>query len=194
MQPTHIIYIHGFNSSPLSAKAQQLRTSFAKHGMAEQLSVPALPPSPKAAMQILERETARHTRTALIGSSLGGFYATWLAERHGLKAVLVNPAVAPWKLLDKYTGVQHNYHTGEAWQLDPDWIKELRAFEVMHLTHPERLLLLTQTGDDTLDWQAGWHFYQHCHLFKGLGGSHGFDDFDAFIPLIMRFLGNSQST
>jgi predicted esterase YcpF (UPF0227 family) len=186
--PTQLIYIHGFNSSPQSAKAQLLRKHFAKGEMNEFLSVPPLPPSPKAAIALLETEIARYEQVALVGSSLGGFYATWLAEKHDLKAALVNPVVTPWKLLDKYTGIQQNYHTGEEWQLEPAWVDELRTFEVSHIESPQSLLLLTQTGDDTLDWHESWQFYQDCHLFKGLGGSHGFDNFEVFIPLILQFL------
>src|SRR5690606_20140638 len=111
MEATHLIYIHGFNSSPLSAKAQQLQAYCDAQGLAGRLSVPALPPSPKAAMALLESEMRAHESVALVGSSLGGFYATWLAQQHGVKAVLINPAVAPWKLLDKRTGTQYNYHT-----------------------------------------------------------------------------------
>ena len=126
---------------------------------------------------------------ALLGSSLGGFYATWLAEHHDLRAAIVNPAVRPWRLLDKYTGIQHNYHTGEAWEFNPAWLDELKRYEVPAISQPENLLLLTQTGDETLDWEDGWDYYGDCHRYCGLGGSHGFDNFDAFIPLILRFCG-----
>lgn len=189
MRATHLIYIHGFNSSPLSAKAQQLQAYYDAQGLAGRLSVPALPPSPAAAMALLESEIGAHESVALVGSSLGGFYATWLAEQHKVKAVLINPAVAPWKLLDKRTGTQYNYHTGEAWELQPEWVDELQGFAVAAPSWPDNLLLLTQTGDETLDWRDGWDYYRECHRFKGLGGSHGFEDFDAFIPLILRFCG-----
>lgn len=185
--PSHLIYIHGFNSSPLSTKARLLQAHFQQRRAEARLLVPALPPSPAEAVSLLDDLITQHPDCALVGSSLGGFYATWLAERHQLSAVLINPALQPWKLLDKYTGIQHNYHTGEAWRLEPHWVDELRRFEVTQLEQPERYLLLAQTGDDTLDWQQAWHFYQECHLYKEVGGSHGFDHFDDFIPLILRF-------
>lgn len=140
-------------------------------------------------MQLLAAEIARHQQVALVGSSLGGFYATWLAQQHGIRAALINPAVAPWKLLDKRTGTQYNYHTGEAWQLEPEWVDELQRFEVSLLSRPQDVLLLTQTGDETLDWQDGWEYYRECSCIKWLGGSHGFDHFDAFVPLILTFCG-----
>lgn len=189
MAATHLLYIHGFNSSPASAKAELLRRYFADHAMSERLVVPALPNEPARAIELLEAEIAARPGMALAGSSLGGFYATWLAERHGLRAVLVNPAVVPWKLLDKCTGVQHNYHSGAAWELPPAWVTSLRRFAVERPARPENLLLLTQTGDETLDWREGWELYRDCHLYRGLGGNHGFADFDAFIPLLLRFLG-----
>ena len=184
---TSLLYIHGFNSSPESQKASVLREVFARAGCAERLIVPALPPSPREAMALLDATVASAGPVALLGSSLGGFYATWLAEHHNLKAALINPAVRPWKLLDKYTGIQHNYHTGQAYTFEPQWLDDLRRYEVAPITRPENLLLLTQTGDETLDWQDGWDYYADCHRYCGLGGSHGFDNVDAFIPLILRF-------
>lgn len=190
--PTQLIYIHGFNSSPLSLKAGQLRQHVKQLGLASQLSVPALPFPPDAAMQQLQQLIEQYQDVALVGSSLGGFYASWLAQQYDLKAVLINPAVNPWKLLDKSTAIQHNYHTGEAWELQPAWVQQLKQYAIDKPAHPNKLLLMTQTGDDTLDWRDGWELYRDCHLFRGLGGSHGFDNFDSFIPFILRFCGLGQ--
>ena len=188
---TSLLYIHGFNSSPQSFKARQLADYFAARGAANRLIVPTLPPSPRAAMAILEREIAAAGPVALIGSSLGGFYATWLAHHHELKSVLINPAVRPWALLDQHVGETANYHTGERCTLEPGWADELRHYEVEDITHPENLLVMLQTGDDTLNWRDAWDYYADCHLYRALGGSHGFDDFDAVIPLVLRFSGLS---
>jgi uncharacterized protein len=188
---TSLLYIHGFNSSPQSLKARLMADHFARHGAAQRLIVPALPPSPREAMAILEREIAAAGPVALIGSSLGGFYATWLAEHHGLRAVLINPAVRPWALLGGYQGDLANYHTGERTRLEPGWADELRHYEVADLRAPENLLVMVQTGDETLNWRDAWDYYADCHLYRALGGSHGFDDFDAVIPLVLRFSGIS---
>ncbi|WP_111655616.1 YqiA/YcfP family alpha/beta fold hydrolase [Isoalcanivorax indicus] len=184
-----LVYIHGFNSSPASLKARLLVDWFRRHGAEDRIHVPALPPEPKRAMAVLESTLAGAGPAALVGSSLGGFYATWLAAHHDLKAVLINPAVRPWALLGDYVGDMANYHTGEPFHLEQHWVDELRAYEVPQVDDPERLLVLMQTGDDTLDWRDTWDFYEDCHLYRGLGGSHGFDDFDAFIPLVLRFCG-----
>ena len=189
MSDISLIYIHGFNSSPQSWKAGVLRNYFERHGAGHRLHVPALDPQPRKAMATLEATIAGAGPVALLGSSLGGFYATWLAEHHDLVTTVVNPAVRPWRLLDKYTGINHNYHSGEAYQFDPAWLDELRHYQVEAISKPEQMLMLTQTGDESLDWREGWEYYADCHLFRGLGGSHGFDDFDAFIPLVLRFCG-----
>ncbi|MFN3712232.1 MAG: YqiA/YcfP family alpha/beta fold hydrolase [Alcanivoracaceae bacterium] len=188
---TSLLYIHGFNSSPQSLKARLLVDYFARHGAASRLIVPALPPAPQQAMAVLEREIAAAGPVALIGSSLGGFYATWLAEHHGLRAVLINPAVRPWRLLGQHQGELANYHTGDRHTLEPGWADELRHYEVADLRTPEKLLAMLQTGDETLNWRDAWDYYADCHLYRTLGGSHGFDDFDAVIPLVLRFSGIS---
>lgn len=190
---TSLLYIHGFNSSPESHKAQAMARWFADHGAAERLIVPALPASPREAMALLEREIAGAGPVALLGSSLGGFYATWLAEHHGLKAVLINPAVRPWQLLRQHIGETANYHTGERYVLQEGWVDELRHYDVPTLSHPENLLAMMQTGDETLDWRDAWDYYGDCHLYRALGGSHGFDDFEAVIPLVLRFCGVTLS-
>jgi predicted esterase YcpF (UPF0227 family) len=188
---TSLLYIHGFNSSPQSLKARQMAQHFAAHNSSARLIVPALPPAPQEAMALLEREIAGAGPVALVGSSLGGFYATWLAHRHGLKAALINPAVRPWGLLDQYSGEQANYHTGERYTLQPGWVDDLRHYEVAEISAPQNLLVMLQTGDETLNWRDAWDYYGDCHLYRALGGSHGFDDFDVLIPLVLRFSGIS---
>lgn len=184
-----LLYIHGFNSSPLSAKAQQMRQYFVDRGQGDRIIIPALSPSPRLAMAQLEAEIAGAGPVALLGSSLGGFYATWLAQHHELKAALVNPAVRPWALLDKAPGEMANYHTGESYRFERSWLDELRHYEIADILRPENLLLLQQTGDETLDWHDAWDYYADSHVYRGIGGSHAFDDFDAFIPLVLRFCG-----
>lgn len=184
-----LLYIHGFNSSPLSAKAQRMRKYFVDHGAGDRILMPALPPAPRQAMSILENAIAGAGPVALVGSSLGGFYATWLAQHHELRAVLINPAVSPWNLLDQVPEQMANYHTGERYRFDKAWLDDLRHYGIDEIAHPENLLALVQTGDETLDWHDAWDYYADSHLYRGLGGSHSFDDFDAFIPLVLRFCG-----
>src|SRR5688572_7024988 len=108
-----LIYIHGFNSSPASSKAQLLKARLEVLGRGAEFAAPALPHSPAQAAVLLDALVARHPGAALVGSSLGGFYATYFAEKRGLKAVLLNPAVRPYELLRGELGVQRNFHTGE---------------------------------------------------------------------------------
>lgn len=191
IQQTSLLYIHGFNSSSHSWKAQQLRAHFERAGQADRLLIPDLPPRPREAMAMLERCIAGAGPVALVGSSLGGHYANWLAAHHGLRAVLVNPAVRPWRTLDGVPEQMHNYHTGEAWRFDRGWLDELRHYEVAEPAEPRNLLVLLQTGDETLDWREAYDYFADCNLYRGVGGSHGFDDFDAFIPVVLRFCGIS---
>src|SRR4051812_26538836 len=108
-----LIYIHGFNSSPASFKARVLQERLSARGRRDEFMAPALPHSPAAAAGALDALAGQHPQAVLVGSSLGGFYATWLAERHGLRAVLVNPAVRPYELLAGHVGRQKNFHSGE---------------------------------------------------------------------------------
>jgi predicted esterase YcpF (UPF0227 family) len=184
-----LIYIHGFNSSSRSWKAQLLVRLFEASGASHRLLVPDLPPCPRDAMAMLEATLAGAGPAALVGSSLGGFYATWLAQHHDLRAVLINPAVRPWRLLEKYIGDNANYHTGEEYRFEPEWVDQLHHYGVDEPARPDNLMVMLQTGDESLDWRDAWDYYGDCHLLRQLGGSHGFDDFDACIPLVLRFCG-----
>ncbi|MCM2332103.1 MAG: esterase, partial [Pseudomonas sagittaria] len=124
-----LIYIHGFNSSPLSLKARELHSAFARCGLAERLRVPALHHDPRQAIAQLEAEIAAAERPVLVGSSLGGYYATFLAERHGLKALLINPAVRVQRHFADYLGPQQNHYSGERWELTREHIAALAALE-----------------------------------------------------------------
>lgn len=188
-----LVYIHGFNSSPASWKARAMREYFDARGQGHRLLTPALPPSPREAMAVLESTLAGAGPVALAGSSLGGFYATWLVQHHDMRAVLINPAVRPWRSLADQPEEQTNYHTGERYRFQPGWLEQLRHYEVDDLQRPENFLVLLQTGDESLDWREAWDYYADSHLYRGLGGSHGFDDFDAFIPLVLRFCGIALS-
>ena len=185
-----LLFIHGFNSGPDGFKAVLLREHFREQGMEHRLHVPQLPIEPRAAMSRLEREIAGAGPVALVGSSLGGFYATWLAVHHDLPAVLINPVVQPWRLLaDNVEEVAAA--TGESVSA-PDVENALRHYEVEDIPRPERMLVLLQTGDEVLDWRDAADFYADCSLYRQIGGSHGFDDFDAFIPLVLRFCGITE--
>jgi predicted esterase YcpF (UPF0227 family) len=127
---------------------------------------------------------------AFVGSSLGGFYATCLAERFGARAVMINPAVRPYEALASSLGVQTNLYTGEAFEVTQEHMAELRAMAVARITRPERYFLLVQTGDEALDYREAVAFYAGAYQYVGGGGDHTFTEFEAQIPAILRFAGN----
>ena len=183
-----IVYIHGFNSSPASFKAGVLQRELERCGRSADFLAPALPHSPAAAIMLLEDLLHQHPRATLIGSSLGGYYATWLAETHGARAVLVNPAVRPYELLASYVGHQKNFHTGEEYDFTARHIAELRVLEVESIT-PERYLLLVATGDAVLDHRHAVERYRGARRLVIEGGDHGFSDFDKHIGTVLEFCG-----
>jgi hypothetical protein len=184
-----IVYLHGFNSSPASGKAKLLGEYMADVGRLADYYCPALPNSPREAIAKIESTLARgHANTVtLVGSSLGGFYATHLAEKHGWKAVLVNPAVHAHKLLRDALGTQTNWHTGEKWVFTESHLAELAALDATAISHPERYLLLTQTGDAVLDYRDAVAFYAGVRQIVEVGGDHGFVGLERHFQTILDF-------
>jgi len=184
-----IVYLHGFNSSPASGKARQLGEHMASLGRQADYICPALPDRPRDAIAHVEAELAqRHPESVtLIGSSLGGFYATHLAEKHGWKAVLVNPAVHAHKLLRDALGTQTNWHTGEKWVLTESHMAELAAMDATAISQPERYLLLAQTGDEVLDYRDAVTYYAGARHIIEDGGDHGFTGFERHFQTILDF-------
>lgn len=184
----HFIYVHGFNSSPASFKAQLLIKCFAKRGWSDRLDVPELPDYPLEAMALLESLVAPHSDVVLIGSSLGGFYTTYLTEKYAqARGVLVNPAVAPHKLLVQLLGPNVNYYNGREYDLTEEHLRQVESLYLSELSHPEKLLLLQQEGDETLDYRDAVHYYRNSEQIVQPGGNHGFENFDSMVPLILKF-------
>jgi predicted esterase YcpF (UPF0227 family) len=185
-----VAYIHGFNSSARSHKARLLGERLAKIGAAARFVCPDLPHRPAQAAALLERLLADSppARTTLVGSSLGGYYATWLAERHALRAVLVNPAVRPYELLRAQVGPQRNLYTGEVYEFTQRHLDELAALEVPRVT-PERYLLLACSGDEVLDYRDAVRRYRGCSQRIVDGGDHGFSGFAGHLDAVLDFCG-----
>ncbi|MCK9800531.1 esterase [Pseudomonas chlororaphis] len=184
-----ILYIHGFNSAPASQKASQLSAVMDAIGLAGQLRVPALHHHPREAISQLEQAIAELGRPLLVGSSLGGYYATHLAERHGLKALLINPAVTPHRMFDGYLGTQKNLYTDETWELTHDHVAALAELEVPAPQDPQRYQVWLQTGDETLDYRSAQRYYRACALRIQAGGDHGFQGFAGQLPAMLSFAG-----
>ena len=183
-----LIYVHGFNSSALSYKAGLLREHMARLGMAGHYACPELSHRPTQVMAQLRALIAPHDAhtVTLVGSSLGGYYATHLVEALGARAVLVNPAVRPYELLAPYTGSQKNLYTGEEYEFTAGHVAELRTLEVDRIT-PERYLLITATGDEVLDYRDGVARYAGCEQIIVDGSDHGFRAFTDYLDTVIAF-------
>ena len=197
-----ILYVHGFLSSPLSHKAQQTSNYCQQQTPGVRFSCPALPAYPEQAMSILVNlieqnliEQNADQKIGLIGSSLGGYYATCLSERYRLPTVLVNPAVKPYTLMANYLDQDlANYHTDEVSRLSAKDVQQLREIEVDSLQCPDNYWLMVQTGDETLDYTLAVKRYQSCKMTIEEGGDHGFQNFDRWLPDIFSFLSSRFTT
>ncbi len=185
-----ILYLHGFNSAPASHKARTLQAYLQARGFGAQFVCPALPHLPEQAVRTIERELERHApdRVTFVGSSLGGFYATWFAERHGARAVLINPAIRPHLGLEVSLGEQQNLYTGERYALTRAHLDGWRALDVPRVD-PERYLLLLETGDEVLDWREAARKYEGARTIIRDGGDHTLKSFPEHLPRILVFAG-----
>ena len=188
---THVLYLHGFRSSPQSTKARQVAAVMASQFPHITWWCPQLPPSPKAAAELIAGGTTHWPadRMAVIGSSLGGFYATWLANQRGCKAALLNPAIDPARDLAKYIGEHTAWHDpAERFYFAPEFVDELRTLEVGPLPHPERVWALIAKGDEVLDWREMTARYPGSHQVVMEGGDHAISNFDQYLPHLLEFL------
>ena len=183
-----IVYIHGFNSSAQSYKARLLGERIASLGRSADYVCPSLPDRPAVAMAMLKGvlRDCDPARTTLVGSSLGGYYATWLTERYGTRAILINPAVRPYALLESYRGQQQNLYTGVQYELTEQHLAELEELEVGGVT-PERYLLLVATGDEVLDYRQAVDRYRGCRQIIVQGGDHGLGDYGGHLEDVLAF-------
>ena len=186
-----IVYMHGFRSAPASIKARALKARMVERGLGERFWCEQLPVSPHAAIALAEAEIARVRRAGLqptvVGSSLGGYYATWLAERHGLRAVLINPAVVAPLALESFVGTQDNLYTGERFEFTHQHLDELRTLEVAAITRPERYWLLAETGDEVLDYSHAVIKYAGARQTILEGGNHGFSRWNDYLDAVIDF-------
>jgi predicted esterase YcpF (UPF0227 family) len=188
---THLLYLHGFRSSPQSAKAQRMAQEVALHHPGVQWWCPQLPASPQRAVQMVLDGIAAWPKgnMAVVGSSLGGFYATRVAEHTGCKAVLLNPAVDPARDLAKYIGEQTSWHNPqESFYFQPEFVAELQALQCGALRHPENYLAVIAKGDEVLDWREMHARYAQARVLLLEGGDHAISDFEAHLPNVMAHL------
>ena len=188
MSVPHLVYLHGFLSGPRSSKARETALFMDRLGLADHFHCPELPPVP-AIVEARLREIFAGLAgkpVCVVGSSLGGFYATWAAETFGCRAVLLNPAVRPYEFVKDYTGPQRNYVTGEVQIVDASLADDLRAME-RRPSRPSDYWLLVQTGDETLNYREAVRFYTGCRQTVIEGGEHGFSGYAEKLPQIWDF-------
>lgn len=182
-----IVYLHGFRSSPRSFKAQLLAERLAGLGREHEWYCPELPVSPRDAIALIEAGTRGADQVSVIGSSLGGYYATWLAEQHGWRAALLNPATLPERDLSKYLGEQPLWHGGGSILVEPHHLDELTALRVPAVTRPERYYLLAATGDEVLDYRDMLARYPGAHTRVIDGSDHGISEFADYVDEVIAF-------
>ncbi|MFY3384498.1 YqiA/YcfP family alpha/beta fold hydrolase [Paracidovorax sp. MALMAid1276] len=191
MTTTHLLYLHGFRSSPQSAKARQMAAHVAQHHPGVHFWCPQLPPSPQAAMHMVAQGIADwpRERMAVIGSSLGGFYASWVAQRAGCPSVMLNPAVNPARDLARHIGEQTTWQNPqERFFFLPEYIDELRALSTEgRPAHAPELVIIAQ-GDEVLDWREMAARYAGARQIVQPGGDHALSNFGDYLPLITGFL------
>jgi len=191
---THLLYLHGFRSSPQSTKARKFAAWVAANRPELVWWCPQLPASPAAAMREVMDGTAAWPadRMAVVGSSLGGFYATAVAEQRGCRAVLLNPGVDPARDLADAIGTTTAWHSGEPFDFRPEYVAELRAIAPpTQLTSLGRYFAVIAKGDEVLDWREMSSRYAGCRIKLLEGGDHALSDFDDHLTDVTRFLGLS---
>jgi hypothetical protein len=186
-----LLYLHGFRSTPQSRKAQQIAARMAALGRADEYVCPQLPVSPRATAQLLEDIAVRVpvAQLAVIGSSLGGYYATWLAEQTGCRAALLNPAITPYIDLRAYLGSQSVYFSEQSIDMRPEYLDELLALDTPRITRPERYFLLAATGDELIDYRTMVAKYAVCRQHVIEGSDHQIADFAQYMDEVLAFCG-----
>lgn len=187
-----ILYLHGFNSAPASHKARTMQKYLAERGEEGQFACPALPHRPEEAIALCESLLAGKDpgTVTIVGSSLGGYYATWLAEKFDCRAILLQPAVYPHVGLEQYLGAQKNLYTGAAYELTRAHLEGWRKLWVEQI-RSERYLLLLETGDEVLDYRDAVRRYEGARMVIREGGDHMLQSFPEHLPRMLSFAGLS---
>lgn len=189
-----IIYLHGFQSSPLSKKGQQLQHYCADYRHI-QVHLPDLNSSPDAVIQKISQliEALPREQVVLVGSSLGGFYATYFVAKYACPAVLINPAMQPWQLFQDLFGIdQIPLRVTASWVLDVEQLQQLQSIAKIQLVHADKILVLLQQDDEVLDYRQAQRYYSAAHpsalVLTESGGNHAMDDFADKLPCVLEFL------
>jgi len=186
----NILYLHGFNSSPQSMKTQQTKAYFSRNFPNVNFYSPQLASSPDRVINqlegLIENANNKNEQWFFMGSSLGGYFSTYLSEKYQGKTVLINPAVKPFDLMSDYLGEQTNPYTGEVYQVEQHFIESLKSLEQKNISK-NNYLVMVQTGDEVLDYQQATKKYENCQLIVQRGGDHSFIDYSRMLPKIAMF-------
>ncbi len=184
-----LLALHGFHSSPESLKAQQMSAYLASYFPEITFVCPQLPCFPEQMWELVESVLEKHKKDqiAVMGSSLGGYLATKIAEKYQVKVLLINPAVSPYLLLS-HAGQQKHPYTSETYQIGTNYLAQLKALEVPYIGTPEQCWVLLQKDDEILDYREALQKYKQCKITCEQGGDHSFIGFDRYLPDIIEFL------
>jgi len=193
MSSTLVVYLHGFRSSPRSSKAVMTGEAIKALSTLDnpiEWYCPQLLASPKASMDIVIKhiEESKHNRLVVIGSSLGGYYTNYLAEKYDCKAVALNPAVRASKELAPHVGMLTSYDTDEPYDFRPEYIDELKSLQVEQISNPGRYFLMAAKGDELLDWREMVDFYKGAEQLVLEGSDHGIADYLDHLPRVLKFI------
>lgn len=193
MSVTLLVYLHGFRSSPRSSKA--VKTGLAAKALSSKENTiewycPQLHASPKQSMDMVTNyiDQSGADKIVIIGSSLGGFYTNYLAEKYACKAIVLNPAVRAARELAPHVGMLTSYDNDEPFDFRSEYIDELKALQVEKITSPDRYFLIAAKGDELLDWREMVEFYGGSHQLVLEGSDHGIADYDNHLPKVMEFV------
>ena len=189
----NIIYLHGFKSNAHSIKGTLLQHYCAKYS-GVQVHLPDLNMSPLAAIQQLSERIQSMQDVALVGSSLGGFYATYLVAQHAVPAVLINPAMRPWQLFQELFDEQLPYQVHPNWCLDDADLRQLQQLALPVAQDADKMLVLPQQGDEVLDYREAQRYYSHGSrsslIVTETNGNHAMENFAEKIPMAYQFLSD----
>jgi predicted esterase YcpF (UPF0227 family) len=185
-----LLSLHGYHSSPGSLKARQMSSYVADNFPEISFVCPQLPCQPALMWALIESvfEQYKGMEIAVMGSSLGGYLAAKASEQYGVKVVLINPAVFPYRLLQQYGGMQTHPYTKESYRIDKDYLQQLRALAVEELSAPQKCWVLLQKKDEVLNYREAFDKFQRCKISCEEGGDHSFSGFERFLPDIIKFL------
>ncbi len=192
-----IIYLHGFQSSPMSKKGQELEQYCTNVEHAD-VHLPDLNKPPEHVLRDVSKliESLPLDQVTLVGSSLGGFYATYFVAKYGCPAVLVNPAMQPWQLFEDLFGIEQiPLKVTDSWTLDADQLQQLQSIADTKLKHADKILVLLQRGDEVLDYRQAQRYYNAAQpsalILTDADGNHAMDDFEEKLPFVLRFLSTA---